>query len=85
MRLPSSIIAAVLSGVLDSEDDTKLQHWLKTILNAMKNHINEPAVQVTYYIAPPPCSVSSTYSGCSLPLPSADISIKARYCQVDRQ
>lgn len=38
---------AVLSGVIDIEDDDKLKHWLRIILSPLKTHINEPAVQVT--------------------------------------
>ena len=46
-------IIAVLSGVVDVEDDDKLKQWLRIILSALKNHISEPAVQVIYYVAPP--------------------------------
>ena len=46
-------IIAVLSGVVDVEDDDKLKQWLRIILSALKNHISEPAVQVIYYVTPP--------------------------------
>ena len=40
---------AVLSGVVDIEEDSKLKYWLRIILSALKTHINEPAVQVTTF------------------------------------
>ena len=75
---------AVLSGVIDNEEDAKLKSWLKIILNAMKTHMNEPAVQVTYYSSSH-CSISPTHSGWSMSLLSTDVNVKARCCQVDRQ
>ena len=76
---------AVLSGVVDIEVDSKLKYWLKIILGALKTHINEPAVQVTTYYSPSHCTVSHTHLGCSLSLLNTDISVKTRFCEVDRQ
>ena len=73
------IIAAVLSGVVDVEEDDKLKQWLKIILNALKTHIKEPAVQVTYF-SPSHSIFSHTHSGCSLSLLSTGISVKTRCC-----
>ena len=46
-------ITAVLSGVVDVEDDDRLKQWLRIILSALKNHISEPAVLVIYYVTTP--------------------------------
>ena len=83
--LSSLCPVAVLSGVVDIEQDSKLKYWLRIILSALKTHTNEPAVQVTAYYSPSHCTVSHTHSGCSLSLLNTDISVKTRQCQVDRQ
>ena len=48
ITLSCYVTIAILSGVVDIVEDDKLKYWLRIILNALKTHINEPAVQVTY-------------------------------------
>ena len=54
------IVVAVLSGVVDIKEESKLKHWLRIILNALKTHINEPAVQVISCIIALPILLSAT-------------------------